>query len=82
MKTNHNRGFVDEGSFRDPSMMQAVGKGQEATFCSKGIGNDFTNGHRGAARAKHGAKSYVRSQIRKEGKRICKREQETTDEQD
>jgi hypothetical protein len=57
-------------------MMQAVGKGQEETFSSKGIGNDFTNGHRGAAKAKHGAKSYVRGQIRKEGKRIVKRQLE------
>jgi len=31
---------------------------------SKGIGNDFTNGHRGMAKAVRGAKKFVRTRIR------------------
>jgi len=34
------------------------------------IGNDFANGHRGAARAKSGLKKYLRQQERRDGKRI------------
>ncbi len=33
-------------------------------YVGAGIGNDFTNGHRGMARAVKGAKKYVRSRIR------------------
>lgn len=33
-------------------------------FGSAGIGNDFTNGHRGMAKAVRGAKKFVRTRIR------------------
>lgn len=62
MKTNHRRGFVDPGSFRDRSMekwsSRVSGKGTA-------IGNDFTKGHRGHARAVSGAKKYIRQSDRR-----------------
>lgn len=52
--------------FLDKSMH---GWGTLSTFADKGvgahIGNDFTNGHRGMARAVAGAKKFVRSRIRR-----------------
>lgn len=66
MKTNHQRGFKDSGSFRDKSMnswykLLPVGLGVvEANIC-----NDFVNGHRGHARACSGAKKYVRTRFRR-----------------
>ncbi len=58
MKTNHQRGFIDSGSFRDRSMEVFTSKltGQKAY-----IGNDFCKGHRGHSRAIHGAKKRMRS---------------------
>jgi hypothetical protein len=61
------------------------GWGRKSEFADKavgaGIGNDFTNGHRGMARAVRGAKKFVRSRIRFHDKvavhkLIAKREEE------
>ncbi len=71
MKTNYQRGFRDDGSFRDRScQMIAVSR---LTGAHAAIGNDFTNGHRGQARAKAGAKKYVRTRDRVFGKRLARR---------
>jgi len=51
MKTNHQRRFVDTRSRFDCMAGKA---GSDRTF----IGNDFTNGHRGHAKAKAGLKKY------------------------
>lgn len=40
------------------------------------IGNDFTNGHRGAAKAVRGAKKYVRTRVRRDAPRHIKQELE------
>lgn len=71
MKTNHRREFRDTGSFRDRSG-QIVAKSR-LTGKYGYIPNDFTNGHRGHAKAVSGAKKYVRSRDRQEGKRIVQK---------
>jgi hypothetical protein len=60
MKTNHQRNYVDPGSFR-------------WRFDLAGS-NDFTNGHRGHARAVHGAKKRVRVLSRLTNKELTRRE--------
>jgi hypothetical protein len=76
MKTNHRRNFVDPGSFRDPSMRVLTKKLKTKAVKAKKISNDFTNGHRGAAKSKNGAKKYLRIQERLEGKKLCKEDEE------
>lgn len=61
MKTNHRRGFVDPGSFRDRSCTTFQSR---ISGVSASIGNDFTNGHSGHAKAVHGAKKFVRTRDR------------------
>jgi hypothetical protein len=64
MKTNHRRNFKAK-RHRDSSMMQFSSKAQLADVApSASIGNDFTNGNRGMAKDKRGAKKYVRSRVR------------------
>ena len=75
MKTNHQRGYKDEGSFRDPSMVLFSTKLTDRAI-STNIGNDFTNGHRGAAKAKAGAKRYLKSQARKDDKKAVELQME------
>ncbi len=58
VKTNHRRGFIDPGSFRDRSCKRVAGS--KISGAAAGISNDFTNGHRGQAKAKRGAKKFVR----------------------
>lgn len=64
MKTNHQRAFVAK-NHRDSAMF---GTGATAPLSDKrigaSIGNDFTDGHRGMARAKRGAKKFVRTRVR------------------
>lgn len=71
MKTNHQRRFVDPGSFRDRAMSCWSSKESGA---QAHIGNDFTKGKRGHARAVHGAKKYLRTKDRKYGKLITAKE--------
>lgn len=58
-------GRVGGTGFLDKSMH---GWGGKAPIANKrfgaGIGNDFTNGHRGMAKAVRGAKKFVRTRIR------------------
>lgn len=50
---------------RDKSMSQYHGKGVNGKrIIANSIGNDFTDGHRGMARAVKGAKKFVRSRTR------------------
>lgn len=74
MKTNHRRGYKDAGSFRDPPMSTLTKRLTDRVAAAARIGNDFTDGHRGASRAKSGAKAYLRHQERLDGKRQCKEE--------
>lgn len=69
MKTNHQRNYKDEGSFRDRSCTTLVSKltGKEAY-----IGNDFTDGHRGHAKAVRGAKKFIRSRDRLYHKKLTR----------
>lgn len=70
MKTNHRRDFRDPGSFRDRSC-QVVAQSR-VSGKSASIGNDFTNGHRGHAKAIRGAKKFVRTQDRIANKRATR----------
>lgn len=64
MKTNHRRNFKAK-PHRDQSMFGIIKKANIADKVFSGcIGNDFTNGHRGAAKSKRGAKKFVRTRIR------------------
>ncbi len=65
MKTNHRRGFVakthrNSGGFATGSIAPI----SQRSIGSRSIGRDFTNGHRGMAKAKRGAKKFVRSRTR------------------
>ena len=68
MKTNHRRGFVDPGSFRDRSCETWTSK-----LCGAGasIGNDFSNGHRGHARSVRGAKTHIRHSDRRFNRQLA-----------
>lgn len=64
MKTNHRRGFKAK-THRDQAMWENSRVSEFADKCvGAGIGNDFTNGNRGMAKEKRGAKKYIRSRIR------------------
>jgi hypothetical protein len=71
MKTNHRRGYKDDGSFRDPSMME---QSSRISGVKSSIGNDFHKGHRGAARSKAGLKKFIRTRDRKALKDNLKKE--------
>ena len=64
MKTNHRRGFRAK-PHRDKAMF-GTGRRSEYSDVSvgAGIGNDFSKGNRGMAKAVRGAKKFVRSRIR------------------
>lgn len=64
MKTNHRKGFVakphtDNAMWHDTRCDHSAGLAVSAW-----IGNDFTDGNRGMAKAKRGAKKYMNSRIR------------------
>lgn len=64
MKTNHRRGFVAK-KHTDSAMFSTSAKAlvaDKSIYAS--IGNDFTKGNRGMAKAKRGAKKFVRSRVR------------------
>lgn len=69
MKTNHQRGFSDPGSFRDRSCEVIATSKLSGKMAA--IGNDFTNGHRGHAKAVRGAKKFIRSRDRIANKRAA-----------
>ena len=58
---------------RDKSMQSWHGQSVDGTMVSASIGNDFTNGNRGMARAVKGAKKFVRSRVRFRNKMALKR---------
>lgn len=64
MKTNHQRGFVA----KKHTYSGGFGTGVTASLSDKrigaSIGYDFTDGHRGMAKAKRGAKKFVRTRTR------------------
>ena len=49
---------------RDKAHSSFHGRSAEGRHFSASVGDDFTNGRRGMARAVRGAKKYVRSRIR------------------
>lgn len=72
MKTNHRRGFVakthrDQGGFNTSAKSLLADK----TFFAY-ITHSFTDGNRGMAKAKRGAKKFVRSRVRHHDKAALK----------
>lgn len=64
MKTNHRRGFVakphkDQAMFSASAIASVADKGLHVY-----IGNDFTKGNRGMAKAKREAKKFLHSRAR------------------
>lgn len=64
MKTNHPRGFVAkklryQGFWGGGAVCQIADK-----IIGASIGHDFTDGNRGMAKAKRGAKKFIRSRVR------------------
>lgn len=50
-----------------------IGRSDEGWVTAR-VGNDFTDGHRGMARAVKGAKKFVRSRVRAKNKQALQRE--------
>lgn len=66
-------GFMsDNPQNRDKSMMGWHNR-SELRHISAGIGNDFTDGTRGMARAVKGAKKFIRSRTRQDNKIATRR---------
>jgi hypothetical protein len=64
MKTNHRRGYKAP-SHTDNAMWHESRKDPlSETTVFAGISNDFSNGRRGEAKAKRGAKKFLNSRIR------------------
>lgn len=64
MKTNHRRGYKAR-SHTDNAMWHEARKDPfSGSAVSASIGNDFSNGRRGEAKAKRGAKKFLNSRIR------------------
>lgn len=62
---SQDQGRVGRTGYLDKSMHSWGRKSKLADrLIGAGIGNDFTNGHRGMARSVKGAKKYVRTRIR------------------
>ena len=62
---SHGNGRVGKTGYLDKSMHGWSRKSQLAyRLIGASIGNDFSNGHRGMARAVKGAKKFVRTRIR------------------
>jgi hypothetical protein len=66
-RVGQNRRYLDK------SMHGWGRKTSEGEVVCAGIGNDFTNGHRGMAKAVRGAKKFVRSRIRTREKIIARK---------
>lgn len=69
MKTNHRRDYKDGGSYRARYGRVALSK---LSGAAASIGGNYTKGHRGAAKAKAGAKKYVRVRDRLVNKKLAK----------
>ena len=64
MKTNHQRGFRAKSHSDNAMFMTVRVDPLSDTSHAASIGNDFSNGRRGEAKAKRGAKKYVTSRTR------------------
>lgn len=73
MKTNHRRNFVESRKNRHNTLiytwrngcgMREVEVGDSKLIGADWIGWDHSNGHRGTARAKAGAKKFIRTRLR------------------
>lgn len=64
MKTNHRRNFVAITCTDNAMWHGTIQDKQLGISVTVGISNDFSNGHRGMAKAKRGAKKYLHSRMR------------------
>jgi len=75
MKTNHRRGFKANKP-RNQAMWGDTMKLASGRIVGVSIGNDFTDGHQGMARAKRGAKKRLRVLDRLDGKLLVRQARE------
>ncbi len=81
MKTNHQRQYVDKGhryGGSPPGFMQEKSPFCDMTFGAS-WGGDNSNGHRGYAQAKRGARKYTHSRRRFHEKQVLQQMVETED---
>lgn len=72
MKTNHRRGFRGKTESPRAAMMERSAKIAPGEAATVRVGNDFSNGRRGEAGAKSGAKKRLRALARLAGKRLTR----------
>jgi hypothetical protein len=64
MKTNHRRGFKAKRPKKSGGFHTVKASKLADKVIGASIGYDFTDGNRGMAKAKRGAKKFVRSRVR------------------
>jgi hypothetical protein len=65
MKTNHNRNYVAKSyPHRIIKHYTKIDRQLGVSFSAR-VGNDYTNGHRGEAKARKGAKHFINSRLRR-----------------
>lgn len=79
MKTNHRRGFTAKRSKKSGGFHTVKKSALSDRAIGASIGYDFTDGNRGMAKAKRGAKKFVRSRTRFHEKAATKRLKEKAD---
>lgn len=72
VKTNHRRGFRGRTESPRAAMLERRAKIAPGEVAVVRVGNDFSNGRRGEARAKSGAKKRLRVLARLAGKRLVR----------
>ena len=70
MKTNHRRGFRGRTESPRAAMLARSAKIAPGETAAVRVGNDFSQGRRGEARAKSGAKKRLRALARLASKRL------------
>lgn len=73
MKTNHRRGFTAKRPKKSGGFYVVKASKLADKVIGASIGYDFTDGNRGMAKAKRGAKKFVRSRVRFHEKAATKR---------
>lgn len=72
MKTNHRRGFRGRTDAPRAAMLVRSARIAPGEAAAVRVGNDFSQGRRGEARAKSGAKKRLRTLARLAGKRLVR----------
>ncbi len=79
MKTNHRRGFKAKRPKKSHGFGIVTTLALSGKVIGAGVGYNFSKGNRGMAKARHGAKKYVRSRERFHENAATKRLAEAVD---